>query len=60
LNDWGLVGEIQIWGRDIELPSIESRLFRNFASQIGQAIERTRLTEAGAFQNPAPVKEKVN
>ena len=60
LNDWGLVGEIQIWGRDIELPSIESRIFRNFASQIGQAIERTRLTEAGAFLNPAPVNTKVN
>jgi K+-sensing histidine kinase KdpD len=60
LNDWGLVGEIQIWGRDIELPSIESRIFRNFASQIGQAIERTRLIEAGAFQNPVPVMTKIN
>jgi len=59
LNDWGLVGEIQIWGRDIELPSIESRIFRNFASQIGQAIERTRLTEVGAFLNPAPEITKV-
>jgi len=58
LNDWGLVGEIQIWGRDIKLPSIESRIFRNFASQIGQAIERTRLTEAGAYLNPAPVITK--
>jgi len=60
LNNWGLVGEIQIWGRDMELPSIESRIFRNFASQIGQAIERTQLTEAGAFLNPAPAKQKVN
>jgi K+-sensing histidine kinase KdpD len=60
LNDWGLIGEVQIWGRDIELPSIESRIFRNFASQIGQAVERTRLIEAGAFQNPAPVMTKVN
>jgi len=60
LNDWGLVGEIQIWGRNIELPSIESRIFRNFTSQIGQAIERTRLIEAGAFQNPAPLMTKVN
>jgi hypothetical protein len=59
LNDWGLVGEIQIWGRGMELPSIESRVFRNFASQIGQAIERTRLTEAGAFLNPAPVNTKI-
>jgi len=59
LNDWGLVGEIQIWGRDIELPSIESRIFRNFASQIGQAIERTRLTEAGAFLIPVSGSTKV-
>ncbi len=60
LNDWGLIGEIQIWGRDIELPSVESRIFCNFASQIGQAIERTRLIEAGAFQNPTPVMTKAN
>jgi K+-sensing histidine kinase KdpD len=60
LNNWGLVGEIQIWGRDIDLPSVESRIFRNFASQVGQAIERTQLTEAGAFLNPAPAKQKVN
>jgi K+-sensing histidine kinase KdpD len=60
LNNWGLVGEIQIWGRDIELPSVESRIFRNFASQVGQAIERTQLIEAGAFLNPAPAKQKVN
>jgi K+-sensing histidine kinase KdpD len=59
LNDWGLVGEIQIWGRDIELPSIESRIFRNFTSQIGQAIERTRLTEAGAFLIPVSESTKV-
>jgi K+-sensing histidine kinase KdpD len=59
LNDWGLVGEIQIWERDIKLPSIESRIFRNFASQIGQAIERTRLTEAGAFLSPALQNTKV-
>ncbi len=60
MNDWGLSGEIQIWGRDIELPSVESRIFCNFASQIGQAIERTRLIETGAFQNPTPVMTKAN
>jgi K+-sensing histidine kinase KdpD len=60
LNNWGLIGEIQIWGREMELPSTESRIFRNFASQIGQAIERTQLTEAGAFAYPAPVNAKVN
>ena len=60
LNNWGLVGEIQVWGRDMELPSIDSRIFRNFASQIGQAIERTQLTEAGAFLSPAPENSKVN
>jgi K+-sensing histidine kinase KdpD len=46
LNAWGLVGEIRIWQGEIELPAEDSRLFRNFASQIGQAIERTRLFEA--------------
>ena len=53
LNNWGFVGEIQIWGQTIELPPIESRLFRNFALQIGQAIERTQMKQAGAFLNPA-------
>jgi hypothetical protein len=52
--------QIQIWGRDVEIPSVESRIFRNFASQIGQAIERTQLTEAGAFLNPAKENMKVN
>jgi K+-sensing histidine kinase KdpD len=60
LNNWGLVGEVQIWGREIELPTTESRIFRNFASQIGQAIERTQLTEAGVFQNLALENAKVN
>jgi K+-sensing histidine kinase KdpD len=59
LNNWGLVGEIQIWGRDILLPATDSRIFRNFVSQIGQAIERTQLTEAGAFQNLTPENAKV-
>jgi K+-sensing histidine kinase KdpD len=60
LNNWGLVGEIQIWSRDIPLPATDSRIFRNFVSQIGQAIERTQLTEAGAFQNLASENAKVN
>jgi K+-sensing histidine kinase KdpD len=60
LNNWGLVGEIQIRAGGVELPSIESRIFRNFASQIGQAIERTQLEEAGVFQNHGPVNTKVN
>jgi K+-sensing histidine kinase KdpD len=60
LNNWGLVGEIQIWKRDMDLPSVESRIFRNFASQIGQAIERAQLIEAGAFSSPVPQKAKVN
>jgi K+-sensing histidine kinase KdpD len=46
LNSWGLVGEIQIWpGTEIELPSPESRLFRNITLQIGLAIERVQITE---------------
>ena len=56
LNNWGFVGEIQIHAGEIDLPSIESRIFRNFASQIGQAIERTQLTEADAFLHSAPSK----
>jgi K+-sensing histidine kinase KdpD len=58
LNNWGLVGEIQIWGDKIELPSIESRIFRNIASQTGQAIERTQLAETGAFLYPVPGNSK--
>jgi K+-sensing histidine kinase KdpD len=53
LNAWGLVGEVQIWEGEIELPTEDSRLFRNFASQIGQALERTHLFEAEAYGNAA-------
>jgi hypothetical protein len=60
LNNRGLVGEIQIWARGMELPSPESRIFRNFVSQIGQALERTQLLESGAFMHSAPVNMKVN
>jgi K+-sensing histidine kinase KdpD len=46
LNSWGLVGEVQLWrGSEIELPTPESRLFRNIALQIGLAIERVQITE---------------
>jgi two-component system sensor histidine kinase KdpD len=46
LNAWGLVGEVQLWRGLMELPPEQSRLLQNLASQAGQALERTRLTEA--------------
>lgn len=47
LNAWGLVGEIQIWrGEYAGLPSEESLLFRDFASQAARAFERARSMEA--------------
>ena len=46
LNMWGLIGEIQIWADfDVKLPDKDSRLFKNFAAQIGKAFERTQLYE---------------
>lgn len=48
LNAWGLVGEIQIWRGLVELPQADGRLLHNLASQVGQALERTRLAEAEA------------
>jgi K+-sensing histidine kinase KdpD len=62
LNDWGLVGSIQIWHGTIVLPAADSRLLQNFASQAGQALERTRLAEADPLHNDrgiqlnAPIK----
>jgi two-component system, OmpR family, sensor histidine kinase KdpD len=53
LNAWGMVGEVNIWQGQLELPAEDSRLFRNFASQIGQAIERTLFYEAEAQKNAA-------
>ena len=50
LNEWGLVGEIQIWRGLVELPPVQGRLLQNFASQAGQALERTRLVEAETQQ----------
>ncbi len=46
LNSLGLVGEIHIWrGPLVEIPSEESRLLENFASQAARAFERTRQIE---------------
>ena len=46
LNSWGLAGEIQLWrGASIDLPSDESRLMQNFASQTARALERTQQLE---------------
>jgi K+-sensing histidine kinase KdpD len=46
LNAWGLVGEIQIWrGEYADLPSEDSRLLQNFASQTARALERTQSLE---------------
>jgi K+-sensing histidine kinase KdpD len=50
LNSWGLVGEIQIWrGAIVSLPSEDSRLLQNFASQTARALERTQQTEAEKY-----------
>ncbi len=46
LNAWGLIGEVQIWrGEFGKLPSEDSRLLQNFASQIAKALERTQPIE---------------
>ncbi len=46
LNAWGLVGEIQIWqGEYADLPTEDSHLFQNFASQAAKAFERTQSAE---------------
>jgi two-component system sensor histidine kinase KdpD len=58
LNSWGLIGEVQLWrGAEIELPSPESRLFRNVALQIGLAIERVQITE---YEFQRAKQEKVD
>jgi K+-sensing histidine kinase KdpD len=52
LNSWGLVGEIQIWrGAYVDLPSEDSRLLQNFASQTARALERTQQGEAEKYIN---------
>jgi K+-sensing histidine kinase KdpD len=55
LNDWGLVGEIQIWrGGYTELPPAEGPLLQNFAAQTARAFERASLVEARLASNAAP------
>ncbi len=52
MNAWGLVGEIQIWrGEFGELPSENSTLLQNFASQTSRAFERTYSFEAEKAAN---------
>jgi K+-sensing histidine kinase KdpD len=46
LDSSGLVGEIRIWRGDGWLPSEDSRLLQNFATQASQALERARYAEA--------------
>jgi two-component system sensor histidine kinase KdpD len=41
-----LVGEIRLWGGSGWLPSEDSYLFRNFATQAALALERARLAES--------------
>jgi K+-sensing histidine kinase KdpD len=58
IDSWGLVGEMQLWrGAEMELPSPESRLFRNIALQIGLAIERVQITE---YEVERAVRESVS
>ena len=46
LNAWGLVGEIQIWrGAFGNLPTEDSHLLQNFASQAARAFERAQSLE---------------
>lgn len=52
MNAWGLVGEIQIWrGEFGELPSENSSLLQNFASQTSRAFERTYSFEVEKAAN---------
>ena len=41
LDTWGLIGEIQIWRGEIDLPAADSRIFQNFTWQIAQVLKRT-------------------
>ena len=45
VDTWGLAGEIQIWKAEVEISSEDSRLFQDFMSQIGQALERTHTMQ---------------
>jgi K+-sensing histidine kinase KdpD len=59
LSAWNLAGAVEIWCGDVELPSVDSRLFRNFSAQIGQALERISLREYEASMIAAQ-KMKAN
>lgn len=37
----GLIGEIQLWRGAMDLPAEDSRLFHNFAKQVGHVLKRT-------------------
>ncbi len=60
LNAWGLVGEIQLWRGYAELPPQDGRLLRNFTSQTGQALERTRLAEVQDRLTALATKARMN
>lgn len=51
-NAWGMVGEIQMWRGEVELPPAQSRLLQSFASQAAQALERTRFAETDPTSKP--------
>ena len=52
LNAWGLVGEIQIWrGEFGDLPTADSHLLQNFASQAARAFERTYSPKLEKIEN---------
>ena len=48
LDAWGMIGEVQIWQGQVELPDQDSRLFKNISSQVGHVLERTSLAQADA------------
>ncbi len=59
LNSWGLAGEIQIWrGAYLDLPSEDSRLLQNFASQTARALERTQ--PAGTEKHSSDLMPKAS
>ena len=56
-TSWGLSGEIQIWrGGLLDLPSGDSPLLKNFASQAADAFERTLSLELErGLHDPIPM-----
>ena len=60
LNAWGLVGEIQIWrGEYADLPTEDSHIFQNFASQTARAFERTLSLEMEKMGNGTTANASV-